>query len=517
MWDSPLGTSLIDSQIIQTTSSTIGIYNDASKLTGGKSSMQIGSVAGAMSFPYETVAISDQENDAVLGIYNGESGVGVGKSSIYLGSLGYTVGSAYHIFSETAFTTGTNALLSKVSNNFLYRDISSGVQGDTVSDILNIWGDGAVSLNASGTGTLNSASPRLVINEDVTVANPVYKLYVNGESKFTGGGLEAGAFSSPGLAGTGNGLVLAGNTGGLFRTTLPTGTLNRIPKWTATGSLSLGNSQIFDNGTSVAIGNTSPTANFLLDVNTSAIVRNYLQVGTTTVDTSLHTGKIITDGFIETSLGINIAAVTGNPFNKTGLYSNGNKVDLFSANNKIATFGAQVSGGEFLGITASFSAPNAGNAGSLNGLRLQSGVGPANNVSNTTNQTQIIIDPAINQVNGTGNGSGILRGVYYNPTVTNIGNSANKHIALETVNGDVLLGTGSYTAANGGYVGIGSGWTPGNASTMPQRPLHIRDVMRLEPRATAPTSPGAGDIYYDSVTNTLKFYNGTNWRTISSV
>ena len=41
--------------------------------------------------------------------------------------------------------------------------------------------------------------------------------------------------------------------------------------------------------------------------------------------------------------------------------------------------------------------------------------------------------------------------------------------------------------------------------------LHINDTIRLEPRATEPSSPGAGDIYYDSTTNKLRCYNGTTW------
>ena len=34
--------------------------------------------------------------------------------------------------------------------------------------------------------------------------------------------------------------------------------------------------------------------------------------------------------------------------------------------------------------------------------------------------------------------------------------------------------------------------------------------------ANAPGSPTAGDLWYDSTNNFLKFYDGTNWNTISS-
>lgn len=46
----------------------------------------------------------------------------------------------------------------------------------------------------------------------------------------------------------------------------------------------------------------------------------------------------------------------------------------------------------------------------------------------------------------------------------------------------------------------------------PQRKLHVNDVMRLEPRATAPANPSKGDIYMDDITNKLMVYDGTTWQ-----
>jgi len=40
----------------------------------------------------------------------------------------------------------------------------------------------------------------------------------------------------------------------------------------------------------------------------------------------------------------------------------------------------------------------------------------------------------------------------------------------------------------------------------------VKNVMRLEPRSTSPTSPLAGDIYFSSTTNKLMVYDGTVWR-----
>ena len=55
-----------------------------------------------------------------------------------------------------------------------------------------------------------------------------------------------------------------------------------------------------------------------------------------------------------------------------------------------------------------------------------------------------------------------------------------------------------------GNVGIGT--------NTPARTLHVSDVMRLEPRATAPTSPAKGDMYFDSTLNKLRVYDGTAWQ-----
>jgi len=43
----------------------------------------------------------------------------------------------------------------------------------------------------------------------------------------------------------------------------------------------------------------------------------------------------------------------------------------------------------------------------------------------------------------------------------------------------------------------------------------IGTFMKLIP-GTAPSSPDEGTVYYDSTSHTLKFYNGTVWKTITT-
>lgn len=46
----------------------------------------------------------------------------------------------------------------------------------------------------------------------------------------------------------------------------------------------------------------------------------------------------------------------------------------------------------------------------------------------------------------------------------------------------------------------------------PQRNLHVKDVMRLEPRTTAPDNASEGDLYYDATLHKLRVYDGTTWQ-----
>ena len=71
---------------------------------------------------------------------------------------------------------------------------------------------------------------------------------------------------------------------------------------------------------------------------------------------------------------------------------------------------------------------------------------------------------------------------------------------IQLYTGTVTPTTPEDTTSN---VGIGT--------TTPKRKLHVNDVMRLEPRSSAPANPGEGDIYYDATIKKLRYYNGTSW------
>ena len=212
------------------------------------------------------------------------------------------------------------------------------------------------------------------------------------------------------------------------------GTQNFLPKWSTTGTI--GNSQIFDNGTNVGVGTSTPTSTFLLDVNTSALVKTYLQVGNFTVGSG-QTGTIITNGLIQTSAGVNIAGVTGATFNKNGFYPQGNGVDVFCGNNLIANFNLTGNvAGTYTTLRGAFTINGGGlTTGTQNELNIFGNVN-STNVTNSVNVNQILINPTYSQ--GTF-GTGTLRGIYYNP---NLGGGLNTsvHNAWENTSGDIIFG-----------------------------------------------------------------------------
>ena len=55
-----------------------------------------------------------------------------------------------------------------------------------------------------------------------------------------------------------------------------------------------------------------------------------------------------------------------------------------------------------------------------------------------------------------------------------------------------------------GNVGIGT--------SEPETALHVKDILKIEPRISVPENPSAGEIYFDATTNKLKVYDGNTWQ-----
>jgi len=59
---------------------------------------------------------------------------------------------------------------------------------------------------------------------------------------------------------------------------------------------------------------------------------------------------------------------------------------------------------------------------------------------------------------------------------------------------------------------IGENGNIGINTITPARKLHINDVMRIEPRDSAPSGASAGDLYFDGTTHKLRCYDGSVWQ-----
>ncbi|AEV99278.1 hypothetical protein A4D02_32270 [Niastella koreensis] len=123
-------------------------------------------------------------------------------------------------------------------------------------------------------------------------------------------------------------------------------------------------------------------------------------------------------------------------------------------------------------------------------IRIKSGIRSNNVAGNSASmlniQPEYKLDPASNPL--------IIRGIYYKPTLTNI-ISGSKHIAIETVTGDVLLGTTS------GNTGIGT-----NA---PTAQLHTTGSVRFSGLTNNNSltrivvSDASGNLYYKDAASTF--------------
>ena len=177
------------------------------------------------------------------------------------------------------------------------------------------------------------------------------------------------------------------------------GTTNYVPKWSSSSALT--DSSIFDNGTSVGIGTVSPNALYKLDVN-----------------------GIVKGTAINLQNGV-----------QTGVYGGANLMEFWAGNNKLSTY--RLNGniaGSYFEHTAGFTNNGSVALGSQNTWRLAGSV-TATTAANAIDTTQLLIDPGYNQ--GTF-GTGKLRGVYYNPTVSVLNGS--QHTAWENTSGDIIHG-----------------------------------------------------------------------------
>ncbi len=112
------------------------------------------------------------------------------------------------------------------------------------------------------------------------------------------------------------------------------------------------------------------------------------------------------------------------------------------------------------------------------------------------------------KVESTGAGSNIILANSRGQTAEITGGASGFQLNVGLAGDDIRLITQGVATQGiiikaGGNVGIGT--------ASPLRKLHINDVMRLEPRSSAPSGASVGDLYVDSDTKEICFYDGASW------
>ncbi len=85
----------------------------------------------------------------------------------------------------------------------------------------------------------------------------------------------------------------------------------------------------------------------------------------------------------------------------------------------------------------------------------------------------------------------------------------NSNRLINNVSNSLMVGFSTTTPTL--FVG-GSNHRVGIGTSSPARKLHVNDVIRLQPRASAPSSPAEGDMYMNSTSHKLMVYDGTAWQ-----
>lgn len=298
----------------------------------------------------------------------------------------------------------------------------------------------------------------------------------------------------------GTGLTLSAGTlsasgGGLTvgTTAIASGTIGRI-LFQGTGNVLQESANLFWDNTNSRLGIGTATPNMSLDIRTGNVGIGVTSDAGFKLDvngTARVSGNLTTSAFATSSNYLGIFSGTSG-----GIYGLTQNATIFIWNRRNISSGNGISIDDFNatgGTNTNLTVVNIGGSFASTGTCVH------NNLS---------ITRAINLSSGTQT----VRGIYYNPTLTNT-TGLTTHRAIETVTGDVIFGSTS------GSVGIGVN-TSINASAI----LDITSTTKgfLPPRMTttqknAIASPAAGLVVYDTTLNKLCVRTASAWETITSL
>jgi mucin-19 len=275
-----------------------------------------------------------------------------------------------------------------------------------------------------------------------------------------------------GNATTGNNNIMIGSYIGSSTLTMANSVIighNATPLAATNNQINIANTIYGRSNTgNVQIGTTTD-AGYKLDVNGTARVSGTIRVGST------FNGTLATLADFRGASDANFVQIARETDTSRG-------VKIYASGMIIA------SSVEISGAAYSFLNNGSGSASSGNRLffNISGGWAPT---SGTASWDQVRLNPTINT---TGTYAGIVRGIYYNPTLTST--TGVTHRAIETTSGDVIF--------NGGNVGIGT--------TTPLRPLHINtnnNDSSLSFRISNEFAAGRAGLSFNLPNNANEFYS----------
>jgi len=361
-------------------------------------------------------------------------------------------------------------------------------------------------------------------------------LWKNGSGNNVMAITQAGQVTIDDLAGTGTRMVVVSSTGALSTQAIPsggslsgTGTTNYLSKWTS--STALGDSLVYDNGTSVGVGTASPSASYKLDVSGDFRATNITSANTFTGQDYLYAGALRVHGTgatgsvsLLTNSSTRLQVTNGGNVLIGTTTDSGEKLQVngtskFVGDIQAYTYITLVANEVYMnwpssaGAGTTFYAGNANYGTGANCIAFHANTqwSPG---SGTTTFTTFRSSPIINQI---GTATGVSRGLHIQPTLTNAVDW--RSIEWSNNTGFGLYGSGTATNYLNGTLSIGN--TSPSASAILQADSTTKGF--LPPRMTetqknAISTPATGLIVYQTDgTAGLYVYTGAAWKSLAIV
>ncbi len=236
---------------------------------------------------------STQWDQSNIGNYSFATGYNSKATGDYSMAMGWgTTATTDHAIALGQLTTasgdyttamGTYASTNSNAGSFIYGDNSTfTVMNSTAANQFKVRAAGGYVFHSDATLTVPNTMVFSVGNLGIGTTTPGAKLEVAGQVKITEGVPGVNKILTSDAAG-----LASWSTATALSLTSGTGTINYLPKWTSASSL--GNSLVYENGTNVGIGTTTPEFKLSLDNDGGILAKGTFGAGATLTTTGAGT------------------------------------------------------------------------------------------------------------------------------------------------------------------------------------------------------------------------------------